>query len=226
MLYLWGKVTRVPVGDIDFGPIRSCVASYNKEEALNQKEVLLDQNEDPVIDTSDLLDLDWSNTHTSKRDAQTFVDKQSEKPAQDLDDDLLGVDLIESSQRLNQPNNEIADLDFFGHEEIAYEPHIAQKMDDLLGLNDETPAKLNLIPEIPPVIQTIPQLETNTIPLDNPYAFLDNVHTLDTLKAMKNDIQLDDDEFVESDVTFVEPPKVHIFESSDMIIQYSSRHVN
>lgn len=143
----------------------------------------------------------------------------------DMDDDLIGIDLIEENKPVPSKNNNL-DLDLFGDEIVTTQkPNQNIDTDDLLILDEPSKPQMSQ----PPLANqshhnNMPVITPN--PLDNPYAFLDNIHTLETVKALHdNDFTIEDDEFVESDVTFAEPPKIHAFESSDIIIQYSSKQV-
>lgn len=222
----------VPVGDVDFAPISSLAAAFNREDTVDEKEVLLDHKEELATnDVDDLLDIDWS--HTDKVEAVVEPPKSKPQPSQQIDDDLLGVDFIEETKPVQpvqqqQQSKAHEDFDLFGDVEERFEsPNRVQhpETEDLLGVHDDI-----VIKPAPTVEQVVPQQQpVQTSSTANPYAFLDNVHTLDTLKAMKNDIALghdDEDDFVESDVTFAEPTKIHAFESSDLIIQYSSTQVS
>lgn len=224
---LWGKLKSVPIGDIDFGSINLIASVFNRGEPTKEDEFLLEDKEEPIAnEVDDLLDLDWSSTQ--KNDNPAPVSKEVAKPAPAMDDDFLGVNLIEDTKPVaNKPKVEVDDLDLFGDETIVtVAPNHNAVQDDLLIMDDDIPPTK---PQDQGVIhhEAPKQPVANMNSLDNPYAFLDNIHTLETVKALhNNDFAIEDEEFVESDVTFAEPPKIHAFESSDLIIEYSSKQVN
>ena len=233
------------MGDIDFGIINNIATDFNKGELKLEKETLLGHKEEPLISESDdLLDIDWANP---KQEIEIPAKKEIINTNNNLDDDLLGVDIIEEVKPIKQQTKDV-DIDLFGDEEPVYQkpkikvepddlfgdeepvyqkPKATEEPDDLFDFNDETPTMVSQPTVIEPVDQPVESNTKNDIGA-NPYTFLDNIHTLETIKALHNNnngINEDEDEFVESDVTFAEPHKIHAFESSDIIIQYSSQQV-
>lgn len=234
----------MPVGDVDFSSISALASTFNRADVAREKEVLLEhKEEDKADDVDDLLDLDWSNPHKTETEVQPA--KAAPKPTNDFnDDDLFGVDITEQAKPVQagntgtQKNQELDDLDFFGGEEVRFEsPNKVAQQDDLMMFDDDIDVPVQ---QAQPAQQTQPAQQQDLIQpqivspvqnttASNQYAFLDNVHTLDTLKAIQNHAMPhvnDDDDFVESDVTFAEPTRVHAFESNDIIIAYSSRPVS
>lgn len=224
----------VAVGEVDFGPLNQLASAFNRDDKSNEKEVLLAQKAEPTVDeVDDLLDLDWSGGNkTEATKEQPKVDKKQPVTHQADDDDLFGMEIIEEKKPAPQ-KQAIEDLDLFGDDEVRFESpnkpqNIVAQNDDLMLFDDDIALVQSPPKNTAPVEQPKPQQPVQPMSTSNPYTFLDNIHTLDTLKSMQNDLTLtnnDDDDFVESDVTFTEPTKVHVFESSDIIIQYSSRQV-
>lgn len=223
-------VISVPVGDVDFNVINSIASEYNKKKTDYEAEMLLIDKEEPNIEENDdLLDLDWSD---SKQVVSPPVKTENQKPLAEIEDDLLGVDIIEEVKPVKKENAHV-DLDLFGDEEVVVNnTETKHADDDLLDFNDaviET-TKEPLSEDRADVVEKkdqFPQINANINSNANPYAFLDNIHTIETLKTLNNNNELvDDDEFVESDVTYREPSKTHAFESSDLMIQYSTREVS
>lgn len=218
-----GIIISVPLGDIDFGSINTLALAFNKGDLNNERDVLIEHKEDLLVgDNNDLLDIDWSSS--TKPAISVPSNRESHDQVIDFDDDLLGVDLIKETKTVYpQVNNN--DLDLFG-EEIIITENSKQLVDtnDLLIIDEPGPQMIQN-----PIISQPQQNNKRgkySNASDNPYLFLDNIHTLETVKSLHNhDFVIEDDEFVESDVTFTEPPKIHAFESSDLIIQYSSKQV-
>lgn len=221
------KLNSVPLGEIDYNIINSLAVAYNNNESQNENDILIENEKIPEInEADDLLDLDWSTNKQDIKKTNNVLDKNTNNI---IDDDLLGVDIISDTKPV-KPNVIDVDLDLFGDEEQIIkqsQPEPKTQADDLIMFDDE-PTIINSTTETPVTVPSIPQNSISHDLTDNPYVFLDNIHTLETIKALsnKNDIMKnDDDEFIESDTTFSEPQKVHAFESSDLIIQYSSQRV-
>lgn len=227
------EIKRVVVGEVEFGPLNQLASAFNREDKTKEKEVLLAHKTQPAIDeTDDLLDLDWSGGHKTETIAEQPKTEKKIPAPQHADDDLFGMDIIEETKPV-QKNQAAEDLDLFGDDEVRYEspnksPNAVPQNDDLMLFDDDIAPMQSPPKHTPPEEQPKPQQPIQSTSMANPYAFLDNIHALDTLRSMQNNIALannDDDDFVESDVTYSEPTKVHAFESSDLIIQYSSRQV-
>lgn len=194
------------------------------------------QPETTQNDEDDLLGLD-TDQETQKPDLEDdFLDLNpttENQPATQADDlmDLTGDVTVQ--QRPEQPE----EIDFFGVD-VNVEKKTMPDYDLLNVQNlDKNKQQETVTPQPPlentydalsqPVQQEPPAPEQK--PDDsNPYSFLDNVHTIETIKAFqtKKSVEIDEDEFVESDVNYSAPEKNHFFENNDMMVSYSAQQVS